>query len=467
VFGGTPTIDGVSRIQAAFQLSDQRKFFVPCHHCGDSHVLDWDHVRWNTDQERQHEVFAHALPDTAYYVCPECGGLWSDGDKNRNVRKGEWKATAPFHGVAGFYINELYSPFPGSVMARLVEKYLVAEHALQQGDDTKARSFCNNTKGLPYSYKTDLPDIEALRDRGENYLELVAPWGVLVVTAGVDVQHDRLAISIIGWGRGEESWRLYWGEIHGQTSVAEQGAWIDLDALLSKPIEHVSGAKLSIKAVSIDSSDGQTSDAVYSFVRKRMGRNFMAVKGGSDQNSEREIFSSPQVAVDKDRHQKAHKYGLRPFIVGVQRAKDLLLGQDAGAGRLKLTGQGPGRMHWYKEIRPDWYEQITSEVKAPHRTVRNKKVWQKKAGVRNEALDTEVYGLHAARSLKINLWKEERWQVEEARIRQPDLLTEPVQTSAQEEKPRPEAPEEPKITPKPASSGFFNAQKSGFNSTRW
>jgi len=477
VFGGTPTIEGISRIEAAYQLSDQRKYYVPCHHCEESHVLSWDYVRWDTDEQLNHEVFGKAKPETAYYVCPHCGGIWDDNDKNRNVKRAhelkkagksnvEWVPHAEFHGVAGFSWNELISPFPGSVMARLVEKFLAAEHALAQGDDTKSRAFTNNTLGLPYSYKTDLPDIEALKARAEDYAELTAPWGVLVITAGIDVQHDRVAVSIVGWGRGEESWRLYWGEIHGQTSVAEQGAWIDLDALLDKPIPHVSGTTLRIRAVSIDSSDGQTSDAVYGYVRKRMPKNYMAIKGGADQNSEREIFSSPQVAVDKDRHQKAHKYGLRPFIVGVQRAKDLILGQDAGAGRLKLIGTGPGRMHWYGSIRPDWYEQITSEIKAPHRTIRYKKVWQKKSGVRNEALDTEVYALHAARSLKINLWKEDRWLVEESRIRQPDLLN-PEPITAQPEN-QVNEPGQIKKVQQPAAGGFFSTQKSGgFKASKW
>lgn len=459
IFGGTPTIEGISRVEAAYKGSDQRKFYVPCHHCAESHALMWENVRWQSDPELNHEVFGKSRPETAYYVCPHCGGLWNDADKNRNVRQGTWRAGAAFYGIAGFYINELNSPFPGSILQRLVEKRLVAEHALAQGDDTKMRSFRNNTEGLAYAYQTDLPDIEALKARAEDYAELMAPWGALIITAGVDVQHDRLAVSIVGWGKGEESWRLYWGEIHGQTSVKEQGAWIDLDALLSKPVPHVSGAQLRIRAVSIDSSDGQTADAVYDFVRKRMGRNFMAIKGGSDQGSEREIFCTPQVSVDKNRLQKAHAYGLRPFIVGVQRAKDLLLGQDAGAGRLKLTGTGPGRMHWYSAIRPDWYEQITSEVKAPHRTIRNRKVWQKKAGVRNEALDTEVYALHAARSLKINLWKDERWQVEEARIRQPDLLTVPVKTPPPDEKPIETAPQN--TEPKPAPRGLFNNPRKG------
>ena len=153
-------------------------------------------------------------------------------------------------------------------------------------------------------------------------------------------------------------------------------------------------------------------------------------------------------------------------MVGTQRAKDLMLGVDAQGGRIKLEGSGPGRMHWYKEVRTDYWEQITSEVKAPHRTVRNKKVWQKKSGVRNEALDCEVYALHAARSIKLNLWKEERWLAEESRIRQPDLLG---SDAGIEPLPALEKPAEQIAAPKKQSapSGFFNAQTKGFSSTKW
>lgn len=481
IFGGTPTIDGLSRVDAGYKASDQRKFFVPCHHCNEAHVLLWEHVRWSQDPQFNHEVFGHSRPETACYACPHCGGVWTDSDKNRNVRRAAeagfgWQATAPFYGVAGFYINELYSPFPGSVLQRLVEKWLTAQHAMEQGDDTKLRSFVNNTQGLAYAYTSDLPDIDSLRERSASYPEMTVPWGGLVVTAGVDVQHDRLAVVIRAWGRGEESWLLYWGEIHGQTVVPEQGAWQDLDALLSGNIPHTSGPLLRIRAVSIDSSDGQTADAVYAFVRRRISRGYMAVKGSSMDDG-REVFSPPKMSVDTDRKQKAHKYGLRPFIVGVQRAKDLLLGSDASGGRIKLTGTGPGRMHWYKSVRPDYWEQITSEVKAPHRTIRNRKVWQKKAGVRNEGLDCEVYALHAARSLKINLWKEDRWLDEERRIRQPDMLgTQPIaplhtlpadadmaDSPTSEPQPQKQAGQSPAPTP----VSVYRPGSGGFNSTRW
>ena len=458
IFGGTPTIEGLSRVDTAYRGSDQRIFKVPCPHCGEFQDLRWENVRWQTDPSVSHEVFGHALPETAVYVCPHCGGTWTDSEKNAAVRKGHWEAQADFHGVAGFYINEIYSSFAGSKLRFLVEKYLAADKALSEGDDSKMRSFVNNQLGLAYAFRSDLPSVEELEARAEDYEELHVPAGGLLLTAGVDVQHDRLAVVVRAWGRAEESWLVYWGEIHGQTAVAEQGAWKDLDAFLSQEFPHALGARLRIRSVSIDSSDGQTSDAVYSFVRKRMNRGLMAIKGSSTERAE--IFNSPQTSIDKNRHNKAWKYGVTPFIVGVDRAKDLMLGVDASAGRIRLTGNGPARMHWYKGVRPDYWGQMLSEVKAPHRSIRGRKVWQKKSGERNEALDCEVYALHAARALKINLWSEKRWASLERELQQMSIFdlipaqpvakpASEVQLEAPAEEPALAAPAEPPKSAKP------------------
>ena len=421
LYGGTPTVEGFSAVETAYKESDKRQFFVPCPDCGEDVVLKWEDVHWSEDPNINHEVFGHAVLDSAVYVCPHCGSIWDDTKKNKAVRKGVWKATAAFTGTAGFYINELYSPFPGSRFKSILEKYLSAKHLMDQGDDTKMRSFYNSQLGLPYAYKSDMPEPDVLKERAEDYQEFTVPEVGCVLTAGVDVQHDRLAIVIRAWGQGEESWLVYWGEIRGQTIVPEKGAWLDLDALLKREFKVSNGASVFIRAVSIDSSDGQTSDAVYTFVRKRLARGYMAIKGSSDNTSAREIFTSPKISVDLDAKQKAFKYGLRPFIVGTSRAKDLILGVDSNAGRIKLEGRGPGRMHWYKEVRSDYWEQITSEVKVPTAN-KQKRVWQKKSGVRNEALDCEVYALHAARSLKLNLWSPNRWAAERERQLQIDLF---------------------------------------------
>lgn len=426
LFGGTPAVKGLSRVEEAYARSDRRKFYVPCHHCDKSHVLGWEFVSWQNAAQLRHEIYGHAQPETAVYACPHCGGTWSDVEKNRNVRRGEWRGEGECAGVAGFYINELYSPFESSRLEKLVRRFLEAQHQQEQGDDGDMIVFVNSALGLPYEYASDAPLLDELADRALDYEENHVPAGGLILTAGVDVQHDRLAIIIRAWGRDDESWLVYWGEIYGNCIDKSDPVWDDLDRILFGTYKHACGRELGISAASIDSSDGQTSDAVYHYCRQRKNRGVMPVKGASLNAADREIFSAPKQSVDTNRNNsKAAKYGLKPFIVGTGKAKDLI------ATRLKLKGDGPGRMHWFESVRADYYEQITSEVKAPHRTVRGKLVWQKKSGVRNEALDCEVYALHAARSRKVHLMRTVDWEHIEKQILQADLFTEQEQASSE------------------------------------
>ncbi|BCQ53763.1 hypothetical protein BLKGLAD_28250 [Burkholderia gladioli pv. gladioli] len=316
IFGGTPTVDGFSRIQQAYSGSDQRVYLVPCPDCGEEHELAWENVTWSDDAEVAHEVFGRARPDSARYVCPHCGSLWDDAARVRAVRKGRWVATAPFFGVAGFRLNELVSPFPGSRMAELVKKWLTAEKALLAGDDTKMRAFVNNSQGRPYKYKSDLPELDELAERAMPYAAFTVPAGGLLLTLGVDVQHDRIALVLRAWGRGEESWLVVWDEIHGNVlhqdeNPLEGGVWGALTEMLMSGYRHETGGVLRIRAMSIDSSDGSTSDAVYKYVRaaRRAGLNVMAIKGSTDANAE--VFSVPKQSVDSTRNNsKAAKYGL-------------------------------------------------------------------------------------------------------------------------------------------------------------
>lgn len=417
VFGGTPSIKGASRIESDYEGSDQRKLFVPCHHCNESHVLAWENMRWDSDEGASHAVYGSARPETAFYCCPHCGGAWDDADKTRNVANAEWRATAEFRGIAGFYVNEIYSSFPGSKFARLVERYLEAQHKAACGDNGDLIVFTNSALGLPYELASDAPDIGDLDARSLEYAELSVPQGGLIVTAGVDVQHDRLAVVIRAWGRGAESWLLFWGEIAGTVNDANDDCWKVLDQLLFGAFTHESGAQLRLSACTIDSSDGNTSDVVYGWVRTRQHRGVMAGKGDSHDNGIRNVFTRPQKADSKGRYNsKADKYGLQVYRIGTHQAKDLI------ASRLKLLGNGPGRMHWYQNVRPDYFEQITAEIPVPSRTKPGRKVWMKKTGVRNEGLDCEVMALHAAHAAHVHAMKPHEWDAIEKRVLQVDLF---------------------------------------------
>lgn len=443
--GGTPTITGVSAIAERMKLSDQRRWHVPCHHCGEAAPLDWKQVRWSSEPGRGHEVFGDALPHTARYVCAGCGGEWTNDEKNANVRRADtlqrqgvpgmgWVPGAAFNGVAGFYFIELMSPLGNSALDRLVEKYLRAKHALEaEGDITKMIAFWNATLGLPYEYTGTTGDARDYEKRVEDYPEWYVPWGALVLTVGVDVQHDRLAVVVLGWGEGEESWLVWFGELHG--NVLEQDVWDELDrTVIFRSYRHVAGVDLAVSAISVDASDGQTADAVYAWTRRtnrKLGVDrVMAIKGATVATAE--LFRRPAGPLDVTAQHKAARHGLRTYMVGVSRAKDLILGSDENAGRINLrdadgsTGRGPGRMHWYRGVRADYFDQITAEVKAPGRNqAKGKKVWQKKAGKRNEALDCNVYALHAARGLRLDTKPANWWTDLRQRILQGHLFASP------------------------------------------
>ena len=423
LIGGTPSVKGVSSIDDELRHSDQNLWFVPCPHCGHEQDLRWDQVKWSDDAEVDHEIFGRHRPETARYACEACGSLWTDAEKNLAVRRGRAVATAPFRGVLGLSLNELYSPFANSRMPMLVERYLTAKHEEARGNLGALITFWNAALGLPWEYKGEAVEADELRDRALDYAEATVPAGGLVLTMGVDVQHDRVAVIVRAYGRGQESWLVLWAELYGKPTDKADPVWSSLDELLERRWPHASGAQLRIRAVSIDSGDGGTSDAVYAWVRRHQqtrGCIVMAVKGAS---TDREIFSKPRPPADPGKTpSKAAKYGLRVFQVGVDRAKDVLV-----EWRLKLLGNGPGRMHAYRDVRGDYWEQVLSEVKVPVRGRPGRKVWQRKVGVRNEALDCEVYAEHAARALRLHVLKELEWIALEKQIRQVNLLEhEPV-----------------------------------------
>jgi len=419
LIGGTPTIEGLSAIEKEMQLSDQRRWMVPCHICHERAELDWVNVKWDVDKSLSHPVYGSSVPVTARYECPCCGTAWSDSDKHRNVRRGEWIATAPFTGIAGFYFSELLSPFPASRLEELVKKYLEAHHDFAKGDVAGLVRFHNATLGKPWRYASKLPPAEALEARAEAYQLWTVPAGGIIVTMGVDVQHDRLYYVVRAWGPGEESWLIAWGEILGNPVDKSDGCWGDLDELVEREFEHESGSALCCTSVSIDCGDGVTSDAVYSWVRrtrtaiaKNEARRLLAMPIKGSTVADREIFSKPKEAVDAAfLSSKSARYGLRPYMVGVARAKDLLIGYGESGGRINLQGTGPGRLHWPKEVRSDYWQHITAEIKAPDaRSKRATLVWQLKSGRENHALDCEVYALHAFRALGLERWTAAKWE---------------------------------------------------------
>lgn len=458
LIGGTPTAKDASAVEAEMRKSDKRYFHVPCHSCQETHVLAWENVTIpELEDGPQREIYGRHRHEDAFYTCPHCGQIWTDDERIANLRRAEasgggWVATAD-SATPGFYLNELLSTFDESRVPVLARKYLEAKDKLDRGDPNDMIAFWNSTLGITWEYRGELPEEDVLRARAEPYLEWTCPMGGLEVYVTVDVQHDRLAVTVWAFGRGEEMWLVYWGELYDPTVVAHAGAWIELEQLLDKRIRHATGAALRIKAVGIDCSDGQTSDATYAFVRKhnRQDRPVFALKGASDAVGRIEIWTPPKKVDPNNKSTKAARHGIAVSLVGAAKAKDLILGWSENAGRVRLEGSGPGRMHWYEGVRDDFYEQLLSEIKIPSRNNPAKREWKPRTDRRNEALDCTVYAVYLYRAMRLHLRRPAQWDLAEHALRQGSLL--PADSGPEVAQPAPAITKLPPAVPvEPASA---------------
>lgn len=436
IYAGTPIEKGFSNVDEAYDKSCQFVFMVRCHECGEEHILSFNHLKANVYPEGKVDVSTGIYnPDTAYYECPHCQSHWDFEQKNSNLNTSldfhffGWKPLNPEGKYPGFAWNELMSKVPGSSLTRLMRTKLEAEVRLsKEGKDDKLKSFYNNSLGESYSPKSQSLETDELRKRRLNYSELKVPVGGIVLTMGVDVQHNRFAIVVRAWGRNGNSWAVWWGEIFGNVKDPEDPVWKQLTDFYLQEIPYVQDlagkpVKFEISAASIDSGDGNTTKLVYNWVKtisKRKPYTFATKGDNSVGVTAREIFSIPQnpdvTTATEERKKLMETMGVHVYLIGVQQAKDEVY------RKLSLDGKAD-RMYHYLHIREDYEEQVLSERKRG-----NPARYIVIPGKRNEALDCEVLALHAAHGIKLHLWAEVHWtQIENSLIHKNILQTAPQQ----------------------------------------
>ena len=354
----TPTVKGISRIEAEFELSDKRRYHVCCPDCSHEQHLAWSQVKWPEGE-----------PEKAEYVCEECGSVWSDSKRWALLRKGRWIATGAFSGTAGFHLNEIYSPWVK--LGDMARSFVAAKRSPET-----LKTWVNTSLGETWEETGETVNQNALMQRCEAWGN-EAPSDVLVVSCGVDVQDDRFEIERVGWASGEESWSLDYHIIYADPS--SPNAWTELDDYLLTPTKTSDGRVLPVSAAAIDSG-GHHTQAVYAFVKERARRRVNAIKGMA--GSGRPIWPK--------RASKNNKGRINLFLVGVDTAKDSVY------SRLRITEPGPGYCHFPEGRDPAWFEQLTAEtVVTKYIKGFPTRVWQKRPSVRNEALDCRVYAYAA------------------------------------------------------------------------
>jgi phage terminase large subunit GpA-like protein len=369
----TPTVRDQCRIEAEYLRSDQRRFFLPCPACQVMQWLRWPQLKWEVDQ-----------PETAQYECEHCGERINELHKGKMLAAGEWRATAPFDGrTAGFHLSGLYSPLGWLSWAQMVEDFLRAK-----GDAPLLKTFINTRLAETWDEDTGTKvNADALLERVEPYERGQVPEPVVLITAGVDVQDNRLAVSLWGWAAGEECWLIDHTEIWGDPTRTE--LWQQLQVVLAGDYPRADGKVLQVMAAAIDSG-GHCTAEVYQFCRdaKRQGRLWVAIKGASTKGK-------PPIGreskVDLNLKGATVKLGASVYLVGTDTLKDTIY------GRLKHNEPGPGYPHFGKAGTVEYFQQLTAERKVTRftRAGMPNSEYVKKANARNEAIDTAVYAMAA------------------------------------------------------------------------
>lgn len=403
ILTSTPTLKGFSRIEAAYEESDQRVYHVPCPACGAFQRLLWRQVVWDTGQ-----------PRSALLRCFECDSAWSDAQRWAAIRRGHWIAGREFRGVAGFHLSELYSPW--ARIADIAEAFVLAKESRSA---ERLRAFVNTSLGETWETDGEKVDDSGVMARAEEWEG--EPDGVLVRTAGVDVQDDRVEVELVGWGVDEESWSLDYRVIFGDPSGPV--LWADLDRYL---LDHAPAA------VCVDSG-GHHTQAVYRFAKERYRRRVFAIKG----------MAGPGRPVWPKKANKGARNSAF-FLVGVDAAKDQIF------AHLKLSTPGPGFCHFPKDRDERYFAGLASEtVVTKYSKGFPVREYRRRSNARNEPLDCRVYSYCALASLNIR-WARLAAQREIAR----DAEREKQQPTPKADAPRPAAPSNPRYRRVGSIGGF-------------
>ena len=368
VAGSTPTVKDFSRIEKLFNQTDQRRYYIPCPKCNHMQYLRWANF----------ECF-ESDPTTTIYKCEKCNHHIPHTKKRWMVERGEWRSTAPYNGKhVGFHIWAAYSYSPNASWSNLMEEYLASKN-----DQEQLKTFINVTLGEVYEdeYHTKA-SAEGLLKRAadEKYKEGIPPKEVLILTLGIDVQDDRLSMSVIGFGREEEMYLIDRKVIYG--SPARADLWAQLDEVLQSKYINEDGKELKIDTAAIDTG-GHFTQETYQYVREREQLGLIGIKG-MGQKGKPPLGKISRV--DINFRGKVLKRGLSLYPVGVDIIKTTL------HNKLKDAAVGHGYIHFYPTITSKYFEELTAERQIlKYKNGYQERVWVKKKNQANEALDEMVY----------------------------------------------------------------------------
>ena len=405
LIGSTPTVSGYSAIEREFcgkeddegkieGGTDQNYYHVPCPHCGEKQRLVFEQLKWDDGK-----------PESAQYCCVHCGCLIDERHKAQMFEGGEWVPEHPEKSnneVIGFHVSSLYSPYGWHSWADIARQFLESKH-----DQTKLKVFVNTSLGETWSEKGEAPPYKNLYNRREEYPLNVLPDDVCFLTAGVDVQKDRVEVEIVGWCTDKRSYSIDYRVFEGDTAAIP--VWNKLAELLEERFPRANGSNIPIRMMAVDS--GYNTSHVYQFCKRFTPDRVVPIKG---QDNLGMVFSAPKTVYITKSGQKVGN--VRLYNLGVSFLKSefyswLRLEKDE-------NGTAPACYCHFPQYDEHYFRGITAEEQVK-KVVRGYSVyeWRKKYA-RNEPLDCRLYARAAASIVGIDRLKPAQLEIIGGKVRQ-------------------------------------------------
>jgi len=376
----TPSLKGKSHIDIEYEDSDQRRYYMPCPHCTPRDISLQNKGNMVTFEKDNfhYEVDDYNILSDVLFCCPHCGSMIEEYNKTWMMNPANGAKTIaenPSSPHKGLRVPSYYSPLGMLSWKKIFIKYQSGLKNMKNGDIRKMKTWVNTVDARAWEEEAKSMDtqIEELLERREEYKAEV-PEGVYLLTCGVDTQDTWMEATVIGWGKGLESWHITHKKIYGDPNDAETIE--KLDKFLNRDFTHVSGKKMRIYSTAID-SQGHRADAIYKYCRPRFNNRVYAIKGNGAIDKSGTSISS---ALVKAKFSKNTKDGSRLGIVYVNAIKDQI------ADNITII-RGDRCMHFPKneEYNEEYFYGLTCEVKEASGK------WANVTRARNEPVDCAVY----------------------------------------------------------------------------
>ena len=389
----TTTIKNASAIEAAYYTGTMERWNSKCPHCGEYHEIRWSDIRFEYDEIIVSHKKTYKVKKV-YYTCPGCGCISTEAEMKRAPAK--WIVENPEaygQGTRSFWLNAFVSQWAS--WESIVLKYLNA-----LGSTKKMQVVFNTCFGEPWEDRGDIEDEDSLLARREDYgkdkngepVEL--PPGVLVLTAGVDTQDDRMEYEIVGHGFFGETWGIEKGIVMGRPD--DDATWNKLDEVVfDRVMRFENGVGLRVSMSFVDEG-GHFTQSVRAQCNARISKKVFCIKGMPGQDKP---YISPP---------KKQKIFVNQIAVGT--CWQYQLGVDSGKEIImdNLRVQTPGQKYCHFPKRDDYgsayFAGLLSETKVYDPNKKQPWSWKKIPGhERNEPLDCRNYALAAFKALPKNL----------------------------------------------------------------